>query len=102
MNIKVRVNLSTVSFPDYLLAQQCGYRHFQKAQGHGKQEQPQGKNIQVSLYAFFNPSTSSFIIFSMACMTFSDFFLSGPLNNSARITGTICHDKPNLSFSQPH
>src|SRR5712692_4551557 len=35
-------------------------------------------------------------------MTLSDFLASLSCNSSPRAEGTICHDKPYLSFSQPH
>src|SRR4030095_11230805 len=45
---------------------------------------------------------SSFTILSMACMTRRDFAASLLLNNSPKTTGTICHESPYLSLSQPH
>src|SRR6185503_21364149 len=35
-------------------------------------------------------------------MTLFDFTGSGSLSNSPKTVGTICHDKPYLSLSQPH
>src|SRR5918911_267494 len=35
-------------------------------------------------------------------MTLSDFLASLSCNISPKSLGTICHDTPNLSFSQPH
>src|SRR5207245_11650177 len=35
-------------------------------------------------------------------MTFSDFFESLSCNISPKTVGTICHDTPYLSLSQPH
>jgi hypothetical protein len=45
---------------------------------------------------------SSFVICIMACMNRVDrcASLSCSMSNSA--VGTTCHDKPNLSLSQPH
>src|SRR5437870_386191 len=45
---------------------------------------------------------SSFFIWSIAFMTFSDFFASLSCTISPKILGTICHETPNLSFNQPH
>ena len=45
---------------------------------------------------------SSFVIAIIAFMTRPDFSGSGSLNNSLSTVGTICQDKPNLSFSHPH
>ena len=52
-------------------------------------------------YASFRIVMSIFCISSIAFITRSDFseFLS--CNISIKIVGTICHDTPNLSFSQP-
>src|SRR2546430_9426828 len=52
--------------------------------------------------ACFRRSMSSLSIFSTACMTLFDFpaFLS--CNNLGKTEGTICHDTPYLSLSQPH
>ena len=38
----------------------------------------------------------------MAFMTLPAFSASGSLSSSPKTEGTICHDRPNLSFSQPH
>src|ERR1700686_1138175 len=38
----------------------------------------------------------------MACMTLFAFLASLSCNNLPRIEGMICHDRPYLSFSQPH
>src|SRR4051794_30721543 len=40
-------------------------------------------------------------ICSSACMTRLDFAASWLCNSSASAVGVICHDTPNLSFSQP-
>ena len=45
---------------------------------------------------------SSFFIFSIACIVPSAFSGSGSLMYSTSWTGTICHETPNLSLSQPH
>src|SRR5229473_1754010 len=45
---------------------------------------------------------SSLTILSMACMTRCDFAESLLLISSPNTVGTICHDTPNLSLSQPH
>src|SRR5687767_5199854 len=45
---------------------------------------------------------SSFTIFSIACITRCDLAESLSLNSSANTVGTICHERPNLSLSQPH
>ena len=47
-------------------------------------------------------ATSSFFIVISAFMTRCDFCGSGSLSNSDNTVGTICHDRPNLSLSQPH
>jgi hypothetical protein len=44
---------------------------------------------------------SIFFIFNMAAITRCDFSLSGSPSSSGSAVGTICHDRPNLSFSQP-
>src|SRR3981189_1398297 len=48
------------------------------------------------------PSISSFFICIMASKARRDFAVSESLSNSARTWGTICQERPNLSFSQPH
>src|SRR5437773_6059931 len=45
---------------------------------------------------------SSFTILSIACMTRCDFAASLSLNSSPKTVGTICHESPYLSLSQPH
>src|SRR3972149_4731377 len=45
---------------------------------------------------------SSLSICSMACMTPFDFFAFLSCKNLGKIEGTICHDSPYLSLSQPH
>src|SRR5919201_2415083 len=45
---------------------------------------------------------STLPIFSIAAITRCDFSRSGSLSSSGRRVGTICHETPNLSFSQPH
>src|SRR5438874_10219553 len=59
-------------------------------------------SISHPLYARFNPSTSIFFICSIAFMTRWDFVGSGSLNISFKARGTICHERPYLSLSQPH
>src|SRR5439155_24298174 len=53
-------------------------------------------------YACCRPLMSIFFICSIACMT--RFAFSGSLspNIFPRAVGTICHDRPYLSCSQPH
>ena len=51
-------------------------------------------------YAFSNLSISNFFICINACITRWPF--SGSLINLPSMEGTICHDTPYLSFSQPH
>src|SRR5207247_3958493 len=53
-------------------------------------------------YARSSAAMSSFTIFSIAFMTRCDFLGSRSVNNSVMTVGTICHDSPNLSLSQPH
>src|SRR6266567_4657554 len=38
----------------------------------------------------------------MACMTLFDFCPSLSFSSLPKTEGMICHDRPNLSFSQPH
>src|ERR671931_1470375 len=45
---------------------------------------------------------SIFFILSIASMTRCDFLESGSASSLLRIVGTICHDRPYLSFNQPH
>ena len=45
---------------------------------------------------------SSFVILSIACMTASDFSSSSSCSSSGSNDGTTCHDRPYLSWSQPH
>lgn len=45
---------------------------------------------------------SNFVICSIAFITRLDLTRSLPPNNSRRAAGTICQDRPYLSFSQPH
>src|SRR5580765_1857718 len=52
--------------------------------------------------ASFNLLISSLTIFKSASMTRCDLAESLPLNKSLKIAGTICHETPNLSLSQPH
>src|SRR6266568_3081565 len=52
--------------------------------------------------ACFNFLTSSFTILSMACMTRCDFAASLSLTSLPKTVGTICHESPYLSLSQPH
>jgi hypothetical protein len=47
-------------------------------------------------------SISSFVICIMARNTRWDFAVSGSLSNSNKSFGTICQERPNLSFSHPH
>src|SRR6266571_2314418 len=54
------------------------------------------------LYARFNSLMSSLTILSRACMTRCDFVASLLLISSTKTVGTICHERPNLSLSQPH
>ena len=46
-------------------------------------------------------SISIFFICSIACMTRCAFSRSGSPSSSGRRVGTICHDSPNRSLSQP-
>jgi hypothetical protein len=50
--------------------------------------------------AFKSFSISNFFILRKALTTLSD--LEGSFIRLARNVGTICHETPNLSFSQPH
>lgn len=45
---------------------------------------------------------SSFFIFIIAFIARSAFAVSGSVNISGNTVGTICHDTPYLSLSQPH
>src|SRR5256885_11549621 len=45
---------------------------------------------------------SIFFILSIASMTRFAFFASGPASISPKMAGFTCHDRPYLSFSQPH
>jgi hypothetical protein len=53
-------------------------------------------------YAFLSAAMSSFFICIMAAMARWDFSDLGSPTRSRMPLGTICHDTPNLSFSQPH
>lgn len=53
-----------------------------------------------SNYACINFSISNFFIFKNASITFGLF--TGSLISLPKTDGTICHDSPNLSLSQPH
>src|SRR5262245_3193366 len=60
------------------------------------------KTSYFTFAACFSFLMSSLTILSMACMTRCDFAASLSLNNSLKTVGTICHDRPYLSWSQPH
>jgi hypothetical protein len=45
---------------------------------------------------------SSFTIFIMARVTRAAFIVSFSASSSINTSGTICHDSPYLSLSQPH
>ena len=45
---------------------------------------------------------SIFVICSIACIARCAFSRSGSVSSSGRRDGTICHDRPNRSLSQPH
>lgn len=94
----------------------CVYNHFTR-RGCQKAHQPfDSKTIQPfshpAIYlwmttqespeyqAFFSASIFSFFIFSSAAVTRSAF--SGLFISWERIAGTICHEMPNGSLSQPH
>ena len=47
-------------------------------------------------------SISSFFMLSIAAITRCDFSGSGSASSSGRTVGTICHERPNRSLSQPH
>src|SRR5205085_9332816 len=53
-------------------------------------------------YACSSFSTSSFFIESMACIAFCDFGDAGSASSRGSTAGTICHDTPKRSLSQPH
>ena len=57
---------------------------------------------QFPSYACCNWFRSSFCIWSIASNVRFDFAGSGSPSIRPRAVGTICHDSPNLSFSQPH
>ena len=52
--------------------------------------------------AFSSVAMSIFFIVIIACIARPAFPGSGEVKSFPRISGTICHDSPNLSFSQPH
>src|SRR5437867_8188768 len=54
------------------------------------------------LYACLRVSTLIFFIFNIALITLCAFSVSGSLNIWPRAAGMICHERPYLSFSQPH
>src|SRR4028119_939886 len=56
----------------------------------------------VCSYARSNVLMSSLCIWSIAFMTFCDFFVSLSCNILAKTAGTTCHETPYLSFSHPH
>src|SRR5438552_4012335 len=56
---------------------------------------------QACSYACCRPLTSILSILSMACTTVCDFCGSGSFISLPKTLGMICHDKPNLSLSQP-
>jgi hypothetical protein len=45
---------------------------------------------------------SSFFIFSIAAITRRDLSAFSSRSISGKMEGTICHETPNRSFSQPH
>src|SRR5208282_1474319 len=53
-------------------------------------------------YACFRVFMSILSILSIAFMTLSNFSASLPFIISPKTVGTICHERPYLSFSQPH
>src|SRR5205085_9075976 len=53
-------------------------------------------------YAFSSSAMSSFFILSIACIAASELPDFESLSIWPRTSGTICHDTPNRSFSQPH
>src|SRR5438477_847266 len=53
-------------------------------------------------YARCKPWISIFFILSIASMTLFDFSGLESCSISPKIVGLICHDRPYLSFSQPH
>src|SRR5258708_22997967 len=53
-------------------------------------------------YARCKPAISILSIFIMACITRPDLEGSLSPNSLPSAEGMICHDKPNLSLSQPH
>ncbi len=59
-------------------------------------------SAQPPWYAFRRPSMSSLIIFITASMTRLDRAEVLSPTSSGRIEGTICHETPNRSVSQPH
>src|SRR5215207_82909 len=60
------------------------------------------RSIYASAAARSRASTSIFFMLSIACMTRWDFSRSGSPSSLGSAVGMICHDRPNLSFSQPH
>src|SRR2546430_7067094 len=58
--------------------------------------------LAAACLARFRPSMSIFFICIIAFMTLCDTAGSGSLRSSGSAVGTICHDRPNLSLSQPH
>src|SRR6266540_4363337 len=53
-------------------------------------------------YARLRVSMSNFFILRKACVTRATLLRSLSRNISSRTVGTICHERPNLSLSQPH
>jgi len=60
------------------------------------------RRLALSGVGPLSASMSSFFILSKAVMTLCDFLASGSASILGRTARTTCHDRPNLSLSQPH
>src|SRR5579872_7627709 len=83
----------------------------QHGQWRDKESRYRGLVVFVDFVDFFSGAPaaaassvamSSFVIGIIAAITRSFVARSLPLTASSRLSGTICHETPNLSESQPH